>query len=76
MAHEMFETAAILIPFLIADVIDPVLFAFLVYAARDQPPDHQQQRAARGPHGRLFCGGCPGGPGPGEDHRLPREPNR
>jgi cytochrome c biogenesis protein CcdA len=34
----MIETAAVLIPFLIADVVNPVLFAFLVYAAGTRRP--------------------------------------
>jgi len=34
----MFETFNILIPFLIADVLNPVLFAFMVYAAGPQRP--------------------------------------
>lgn len=34
----MIETFGILIPFLIADVLNPVLFAFMVYAAGTQRP--------------------------------------
>jgi cytochrome c biogenesis protein CcdA len=34
----MIETATVLIPFLVADVINPVLFAFLVYAAGSERP--------------------------------------
>lgn len=34
----MTETAATLVPFLIADVVNPVLFAFLVYAAGTSRP--------------------------------------
>jgi cytochrome c biogenesis protein CcdA len=34
----MIESVGILIPFLIADVINPVLFAFMVYAAGTQRP--------------------------------------
>lgn len=34
----MIETATVLIPFLVVDVINPVLFAFLVYAAGSERP--------------------------------------
>ena len=52
----MIESFGILIPFLIADVLNPVLFAFMVYAAGTQRPG--LRRTGCLPPGHAWASRC------------------
>ena len=51
------EVWTVLFPILLTDVVNPVLFAFMVYAAGSETAGAAQQFHVAGAHRRLFLGG-------------------